>query len=107
MNNDVWKYDPKVTDADLKFVESLYNYQSPIEMIATEMQTKYEDDCVSVCQSYGFNVDKEELKKALEYDRDQYNKGYEAGYKAALTEYLELRNAILKLLKVEGDANDT
>lgn len=106
MNNNIWKYDPKLTDADLKLVENLYNYQSPIEMIATEMQTKYEDDCVSVCQSYGFNVDKEELKKALEYDRDQYNKGYEAGYKAALTEYLELRSAILKLLKVEGDEND-
>lgn len=104
--NDIFKYDSKLTEADLKSVENLYNYQSPIEMIATEMQTKYEDDCVSVCQSYGFNVDKEELKKALEYDRDQYNKGYEAGYTAALSEYLELRSAILKLLKVEGDAND-
>jgi hypothetical protein len=78
MNNDIWNYNPKLTDADLKFMKSLYDYQSPIEMIATEMQTKYEDDCVSVCQIYGFNVNKEELKKALEYDRDQYNKGYEA-----------------------------
>ena len=102
MDNDIWKYTPKVTDADLKSLENLYDYQSPIELIANEMQTKCEDDCVSVCQSYGFNVNKEELKKALEYDRDQYNKGYEAGYMAALSEYLELRNAILKLLKVEG-----
>ena len=40
MNNDVFKYNPKLTDADLKSIDNLYNYQSPIEMIANEMQTK-------------------------------------------------------------------
>lgn len=32
----------------------------------------------------GIKVDKEELLKALKYDRDQYNKGYEDGYKAGV-----------------------
>ena len=35
-----------------------------------------------VKQAIGFAVDKQELIKALEYDRDQYNKGYEDGLNA-------------------------
>ncbi len=51
-------------------------YESPIKMIQTRMQSQMEADCVSVVQSYGFDVDAEELKKALAYDRDQYSKGF-------------------------------
>lgn len=51
-------------------------YESPITMIAGEVQTKMEGDCVRVVQSYGFDVNAEELAKALAYDRDQYDKGY-------------------------------
>lgn len=52
-------------------------YQSPIEVILQRMQTKIED-CMKAVQRYGFNINKEELEKALRYDRDQYRKGYEA-----------------------------
>ena len=51
-------------------------YDSPIRMIAGEMETKMEADTMSVIQSYGIDVDKEELIKALAYDRGQYEKGY-------------------------------
>lgn len=51
-------------------------YESPIRMIADQMQTKMEADCVSVVQHYGFDVNAEELAKALAYDRDQYDKGF-------------------------------
>ena len=54
-------------------------YNSPIELIAGNLQTRIENDAVKVVQSYGFNVDKAELEKALKYDRDQYEKGYAAG----------------------------
>ena len=54
-------------------------YNSPIELIAGNLQTRIENDAVKVVQSYGFNVDKAELEKALKYDRDQYDKGYAAG----------------------------
>ena len=53
-----------------------FNYQSPIELIQGNLQTQIENNCVKAVQSYGFNVDKEELRKALEYDRNQYEKGY-------------------------------
>jgi hypothetical protein len=48
-------------------------------MIAGEIQTKIENDTLSMVQNYGFNVDKDELAKALEYDRNQYEKGYKDG----------------------------
>ena len=58
-----------------------FNYQSPIELIQGNLQTQIENNCVKAVQSYGFNVDKEELRKALEYDRNQYDKGYAAARK--------------------------
>ena len=58
----------------------MYNYESPIEVIYRDIQNQinadFEKNCVEAVCSYGFNVNKEELKKALVYDRDQYNKGY-------------------------------
>jgi len=54
----------------------IIGYRSPIEIIMTDLQTKMESDCLQAVQRYGFNVDKEELIKALNYDRDQYHKGY-------------------------------
>lgn len=93
----------RLKDGELEQLESLYDYHSPIEMIATEMRTKYENDCVSVCQSYGFNVDKEELAKALAYDRNQYDKGFRDGYNQALKEQQDLREALMKLIGETGN----
>lgn len=91
-----------MSDSDklkINMFDSMYNYQSPIELIVNQLHEKYENDCVSVCQQYGFNVDREELAKALAYDRSQYDKGFRAGYRQALKEQAELRNSILGLLK--------
>ena len=55
---------------------SEYKYQSPIELIQSEMKMRVEDGIVKAVQDVGVNVDKDELLKALAYDRDQYNKGY-------------------------------
>jgi len=51
-------------------------YESPITMMASQMETKIENDTMSVIQQYGIDVDKDELIKALNYDRQQYEKGY-------------------------------
>ncbi|MBO5921935.1 MAG: hypothetical protein J6Q48_06060 [Bacteroidaceae bacterium] len=51
-------------------------YKSPIEVIYGEMQMKVENDIYKAVQNVGVNVDKEELLKALEHDRGQYDKGY-------------------------------
>lgn len=55
-------------------------YKSPIEIISGEVQTKLEGDVLKVIQNYDITVDKDELLKALAYDRDQYRKGWEDGW---------------------------
>ncbi len=54
-------------------------YEPPIKLIMGEWQTQFEENCMRAVQSYGFDVDKNELVKALEYDRNQYEKGYADG----------------------------
>lgn len=51
-------------------------YKSPIEVVYGQLQTKFEGDVVKAVQSYNINVDKDELIKALAYDRNQYDAGY-------------------------------
>lgn len=58
-------------------------YESPIEIIQKSVTTKIEDDICKAIWEYGIVVDKEELIKALRYDREQYDKGYRDGYRAA------------------------
>lgn len=57
-----------------------HNYKSPVEIIAGQMRTEQIDNIVKIVQEMGVNVDKEELLRALRYDRDQYEQGYTAGY---------------------------
>lgn len=54
-------------------------YQSPIEIVNQGFQTKLEGDVMEVIHSYGVSVDKDELIKALQYDRNQYEKGFVDG----------------------------
>ena len=62
----------------LKLFESQFaEYESPIQVVMSEWETSFEDNCVKAVQSYGFNINKEELAKALNYDRQQYEKGFE------------------------------
>lgn len=52
------------------------NYKSPINIICSEFQTTVEGEIFKAVQRVGVNVDKDELLKALQYDRGQYQKGY-------------------------------
>lgn len=51
-------------------------YESPIEIICNEIVKQQENDVYQAVQQYGITVDKEELLKALRYDREQYTRGY-------------------------------
>ena len=70
-------------------------YQSPIEMIMSDWETKVEGDMVKAVQHYGFNVDKDELLMALQYDRAQYDKGYSDGRFDAMKELVHCRDCKL------------
>lgn len=65
-------------------------YESPINQILGEMQTTYENECIKYVQSVGFDVNKEELTKALMYDRNQYEKGCRDGYSKAIDDFTEM-----------------
>lgn len=56
-------------------------YKSPIEFIYGQMQAQLEGDVITAVQGYGINVDKDELIRALRFDRDMYYKGYADGKK--------------------------
>ncbi len=71
-------------------------YKSPIEKIYGELQTQMvqedENMVMKAIRKVGVNVDKGALIKALQYDRNQYAKGYKDG-----------KNDVLDTLKAEID----
>jgi len=62
-------------------------YESPIEVMFRDIENRIreqEENAITaeVSRQMGVNVDKDELMKALAYDRDQYNRGYEDAKRA-------------------------
>lgn len=55
-------------------------YKSPIELLVTDIQNQIvkqqDEEIYKAVLHYVPNVDKEELIRALNYDRQQYQKGY-------------------------------
>ena len=54
-------------------------YKSPIEIFTDELNLYYDNNIIEAVQRYDIQVDKDELLKALRYDRQQYEKGYADG----------------------------
>ena len=65
-------------------------YESPIKIITGQIKTNYEDAIYSAVQYVGINVDREELLKALEYDRRQFEEGFREGEKHTLRQIKNL-----------------
>lgn len=75
---------------DMKDIESfLDNYKSPIEIIGEQINSNFENGILKAVHSFGIDVDIEELKRALKYDRNQYMQGYEFGRKKTAKEFAE------------------
>ena len=75
-------------------------YKSPIEIIIGQMKTIYEDEIFRAIQNVGINVDREELLKALEYDRGQFEKGWKEGFHDGYIHGLEI--AIIEIENTIG-----
>lgn len=64
-------------------------YETPINLIMGELETSYKQMITdrettimaNINQQMGINIDKQELIRALNYDREQYEKGYDEGIK--------------------------
>ncbi len=55
----------------------LWDYKSPIEIIQAEVKRRMEDNILKAVVDYDIKIDKHELLRALQYDRGQYQKGYD------------------------------
>ena len=86
---------PKIPDLISGGGYDTSGYDSPITLIASQMETKIENDVMSTIQRYGIDINKEELIKALQYDRQQFDKGYQAGYKAG---YEKAKTDLIKFI---------
>ena len=54
-------------------------YELPIEILFGDMSRKIDDKIYAATVNVGINVDRDELVRALQYDRGQYEKGYVDG----------------------------
>ena len=73
-------------------------YKSPIELIIKDVQSKFnyevEKSIIQKVVDYEIEIDKEELLKALKYDREQYNHGYFDGKNDAIRKLYEVINEL-------------
>jgi hypothetical protein len=70
-------------DCDLSMLEYKSPIQVRVEQAVKAFNLQVENEVYKVVQNYEINVDKDELIKALQYDRNQYELGYRAGYRKA------------------------
>ena len=79
------------------------NYESPLELIFSQIEEgikerdrALENRALESVIRCGVIVDKEELIQALAYDRDQYEKGYQAGRWARDAEIIRCQECMNK-----------
>ena len=77
----------------------ILGYESPIQTIIGQMRMEYENGIYKAIQERGVTVDKDELIKALQYDRNQYDKGYINGYNRKAS---EVARAIFDNIRILG-----
>lgn len=70
-----------------------YEYESPIEVIYQDIYHRinvdFANNIYNAVINCGIQVDKEELVRALKYDREQYNKGHRNGYQNGVRGFVE------------------
>jgi hypothetical protein len=77
---------------DLKEIKQRLEYESPIEAHWHEMQIEFDNKVCKAVQKCDIHVDKDELIKALQYDREQYDRGYKQGYEDARTNFEQIND---------------
>lgn len=90
-------------------------YKSPITIIQEQMQplidevvkkthNAYDEHIVYACRNtLEIDINKEELEKALKYDRNQYDAGYADGYKVGRETALKVIESMIKVVRGEDD----
>lgn len=90
-------------------------YESPIELfvqssideLCKDIKAQRENYIIKSIEKIGVFVNKEELITALNYDRSQYDKGYDDGYNKAIDDVKEMLSGIsYKLYELITDRLD-
>lgn len=83
------------------------SYESPIELLVTDIQhqivQQQDEQIYQAVMSFIPNINREELLKALAYDRDQYNRGYDDGRQDAQDELVRCKVCKHLVLTAEGE----
>ena len=74
----------KTPDFDKMIMGDMFGYDSPIQTIASQIEMSFDEQVYKAVQRVGIEVDKNELIKALRYDRQQYAKGFRTGCEKGL-----------------------
>ena len=73
-------------------------YESPLNAITKRMvkdiSQRFDDMVLQEVINVGVHVDREELIKALEYDRDQYRKGFADGVEWSKPNWISVRDRL-------------
>lgn len=59
-------------------------YESPIKVFQSNLEMQFEGEILKAVQRANISVDKDELIRALHYDREQYQKGFDDARKNAV-----------------------
>lgn len=62
-------------------------YESPIKVFQGELETQLEGEILKAVHRIDVTVDRDELIRALRYDREQYQKGFDDARKDFLNDH--------------------
>lgn len=77
-------------------------YQSPIRILyegIDSIQEQQKNEVIKYVRKYGIYVDKEELQKALNYERNQYAKGFQDGRKSVKIDTIKEIDRLIERLE--------
>ncbi len=73
-------------------------YESPIQLLVTDIQqqinAQMDDEIYKAVVHFIPNINRAELLRALQYDRDQYDKGYTDGKAAAKEDLIQCKDCV-------------
>ena len=70
--------------SDAKRIEVPTMYESPIKVFQSNLEMQFEGEILKAVQRTAIDVDRDELIRALRYDREQYQKGFDDARKNAV-----------------------
>ena len=90
---------PYKTEPKIEIKNALEDWVSPVELIYEDAKNTFfeqteEHIMARVESTLGVKVDRDELIKAMNYDREQYRKGFENGYKKRNAEIIRCKDCI-------------